>query len=194
MAGEEPKDVTTLLRAWRDGDEAALDKLVPLVEAELHRLAKAYMVRERSDHTLQPTALVNEAFIRLTDARSVEWHDRVHFIAVSARMMRRVLVDHARGRGSQKRGARAVHLTLEETRLLAPERDEVVLALDDALKALAAVDPRRARVVELRFFGGLDIEEAAVVLQVSPQTIKRDWRLAKAWLSRELRQSPAFKK
>jgi RNA polymerase sigma-70 factor (ECF subfamily) len=152
------------------------------------------MVRERSDHTLQPTALVNEAFIRLTDARSVEWHDRVHFIAVSARMMRRVLVDHARGRGSQKRGARAVHLTLEETRLLAPERDEVVLALDDALKALAAVDPRRARVVELRFFGGLDIEEAAVVLQVSPQTIKRDWRLAKAWLSRELRQSPAFKK
>lgn len=196
VAGEESRNVTGLLRAWRDGDETALDELVPLVEAELRRLARAYMARERRDHTLQTTALVNEAFIRLTDARKVEWHDRAHFFAVSARMMRRVLVDHARGRGSHKRGGQAARVSLDEAPLVAPERDDAVLALDDALKVLETVDPRRARVVELRFFGGLNIDETAVVLQVSSQTIKRDWRLAKAWLSRELRQSvpDAFKK
>lgn len=181
-----PGAVTELLRAWGDGDDAALEQLTPLVEAELRRLARAYMRRERRDHTLQATALVNEAFLRLTDARRVRWQDRAHFLGISARLMRRVLVDHARARGYRKRGGGAQHVTLDEGLVLSPEPAVDVLALDRALEALAAVDVRKSRVIELRFFGGLSVEETAEVLHVSADTVKRDWRLAKLWLLREL--------
>jgi RNA polymerase sigma factor (TIGR02999 family) len=178
--------VTELLRAWSDGDDDALERLMPLVEAELRRLARAYMHRERREHTLQTTALVNEAFLRLTDARSVRWQDRAHFLGLSARLMRRVLVDHARHRGYQKRGGGAERVTLHEG-LVAPADPALdVVALDRALDALAKVDVRKSRTIELRFFGGLSVEETAEVLQVSPDTVKRDWRLAKLWLLREL--------
>jgi len=178
--------VTELLRAWSDGDDGALARLTPLVETELRRLARGYMVRERRGHTLQPTALVNEAFLRLTDARQVRWQDRAHFLGISARLMRRVLVDHARSRGYRKRGGAAQRVTLNDGLIAAPEPALDVVALDRALEALAAADLRKSRVVELRFFGGLSVEETAEVLHVSPQTIKRDWRLAKLWLLREL--------
>jgi len=178
--------VTELLRAWSDGDDGALARLTPLVETELRRLARGYMVRERRGHTLQPTALVNEAFLRLTDARQVRWQDRAHFLGISARLMRRVLVDHARSRGYRKRGGAAQRVTLNDGLISAPEPALDVMALDRALEALAAADFRKSRVVELRFFGGLSVEETAEVLHVSPQTIKRDWRLAKLWLLREL--------
>ena len=181
-----PGAVTELLRAWGDGDDGALEQLAPLVEGELRRLARAYMRRERRDHTLQPTALVNEAFLRLTDARRVRWQDRAHFLGISARLMRRVLVDHARSRGYQKRGGGAERVTLEDGLVASPEPAVDVLALDRALEALAAVDDRKSRVIELRFFGGLTVEETAEVLHVSPDTVKRDWRLAKLWLLREL--------
>ena len=181
-----PGAVTELLRAWGDGDDAALEQLTPLVEAELRRLARAYMRRERRDHTLQATALVNEAFLRLTDARRVRWQDRAHFLGISARLMRRVLVDHARARGYRKRGGGAQHVTLDEGLVLSPEPTVDVLALDRTLEALAAVDVRKSRVIELRFFGGLSVEETAEVLHVSADTVKRDWRLAKLWLLREL--------
>jgi RNA polymerase sigma factor (TIGR02999 family) len=179
--------VTQLLRAWSDGDEAALDRLTPLVEAELRRLARGYMGRERKDHTLQPTALVNEAFIRLTDARQIRWEDRAHFLGISARLMRRVLVDHARAHGYQKRGGGMKHVTLDEDLAATPEPDLDLLALDRALEEMAAVDGRKSRVIELRFFGGLSVEETAQVLHVSTDTVKRDWRLAKLWLLRELK-------
>ena len=178
--------VTELLRAWSDGDDGALARLTPLVETELRRLARGYMGRERRGHTLQPTALVNEAFLRLTDARQVRWQDRAHFLGISARLMRRVLVDHARSRGYRKRGGAAQRVTLNDGLIAAPEPALDVVALDRALEALAAADLRKSRVVELRFFGGLSVEETAEVLHVSPQTIKRDWRLAKLWLLREL--------
>jgi RNA polymerase sigma factor (TIGR02999 family) len=178
--------ITGLLRAWRDGDEAALDQLVPLVEGELRRLASAYMRRERHGHTLQTTALINEAFIRLVDAKDIRWNDRSHFFGISARLMRRVLVDHARARGSQKRGGGAQRVTFTETLAEASDPSLNVLALDRALDALAEVDERQARVVELRFFGGLSVEETADVLHMSTDTIKRDWRIAKQWLQREL--------
>ena len=178
--------ITGLLRAWRDGDEAALDQLVPLVEAELRRLASAYMRRERHGHTLQTTALINEAFIRLVDAKDIRWNDRSHFFGISARLMRRVLVDHARARGSQKRGGGAQRVTFTETLAVACDPSLNVLALDRALDALAEVAERQARVVELRFFGGLSVEETADVLHMSTDTIKRDWRIAKQWLQREL--------
>ena len=181
-----PGAVTELLRAWSDGDDGALARLTPLVETELRRLARGYMVRERRGHTLQPTALVNEAFLRLTDARQVRWQDRAHFLGISARLMRRVLVDHARSRGYRKRGGAAQRVTLNDGLISAPEPALDVMALDRALEALAAADLRKSRVVELRFFGGLSVEETAEVLHVSPQTIKRDWRLAKLWLLREL--------
>jgi len=181
-----PGAVTELLRAWSDGDDGALARLTPLVETELRRLARGYMVRERRGHTLQPTALVNEAFLRLTDARQVRWQDRAHFLGISARLMRRVLVDHARSRGYRKRGGAAQRVTLNDGLIAAPEPALDVVALDRALEALAAADLRKSRVVELRFFGGLSVEETAEVLHVSPQTIKRDWRLAKLWLLREL--------
>jgi RNA polymerase sigma-70 factor, ECF subfamily len=181
-----PGAVTELLRAWSDGDDGALARLTPLVETELRRLARAYMGRERRAHTLQPTALVNEAFLRLTDARQVRWQDRAHFLGISARLMRRVLVDHARARAFRKRGGGAQRVTLDEGLIASPEPALDLVALDRALEALAAADVRKSRVIELRFFGGLSVEETAEVLHVSPQTIKRDWRLAKLWLLREL--------
>jgi len=186
METPSPGAVTDLLRAWGDGDDAALERLVPLVEAELRRLARGYMGRERRGHTLQVTALVNEAFLRLTDARRLRWQDRAHFLGISARLMRRVLVDHARARGYQKRGGGAQRVTLDDALVVSPEPAVNVLALDRALEALAAVDNRKSRTIELRFFGGLSVEETAEVLHVSPDTVKRDWRLAKLWLLREL--------
>jgi len=181
-----PGAVTELLRAWSEGDDGALDRLVPLVEAELRRLARGYLGRERRGHTLQITALVNEAFLRLTDARHVRWQDRAHFLGISARLMRRVLVDYARRRGFQKRGGGAQRGTFDEGLVASPEPALDIVALDGALEALAQVDVRKSRVVELRFFGGLTVEETAEVLNVSPDTVKRDWRLAKLWLLREL--------
>lgn len=181
-----PGAVTQLLQAWGNGDDGALERLTPLVEEELRRLARGYMARERRGHTLQTTALVNEAFLRLTDARHVGWQDRAHFLGISARLMRRVLVDHARSRGYRKRGGGAERVTLDEGLIASPEPAVDVLALDRALEALSAVDVRKGRVIELRFFGGLSVEETAEVLHVSPDTVKRDWRLAKLWLLREL--------
>src|SRR6478672_9863466 len=178
--------VTELLRAWSDGNDDALEQLVPLVEAELRGLARGYMRRERREHTLQTTALINEAFLRLTDARQVRWQDRAHFLGISARLMRRVLVDHARARGYRKRGGGAQRVTLDERLVASPDPGLDVLALDRALEALAKVDARKSRTVELRFFGGLSVEETAEVLHVSTDTVKRDWRLAKLWLLREL--------
>jgi RNA polymerase sigma-70 factor, ECF subfamily len=181
-----PGAVTELLRAWSDGDDGALERLTPLVEAELRRLARGYMGRERRSHTLQATALVNEAFVRLTDARSIGWQDRAHFLGIAARLMRRVLVDHARARGYRKRGGGVQRVTLNEELVASPEPALDVIALDRALEVLAAVDARKSRVIELRFFGGLSVEETAEVLHVSSDTVKRDWRLAKLWLLREL--------
>jgi RNA polymerase sigma factor (TIGR02999 family) len=179
--------VTGLLRAWSDGDEAALEQLIPLVESELRRLARAYMRRERPGHTLQTTALVNEAFMRLVDAKEIRWNDRAHFLGITARLMRRVLVDHARARSYEKRGGGARRTAFDEAVAQAisdPSLD--IIALDQALDRLASVEPRQAKVVELRFFGGLSIEETADVLHMSSDTVKRDWRLAKEWLVREL--------
>jgi RNA polymerase sigma factor (TIGR02999 family) len=186
MATPSPAAVTELLRAWSDGDDGALEQLVPLVEVELRRLARGYMARERPDHTLQTTALVNEAFVRLTDARQVRWQDRAHFLGISARLMRRVLVDYARRRGFHKRGGDAQRVTLQDDLVRTPDPAFDVVALDRALEALAKFDMRKSRIVELRFFGGLSVEETADVLQVSTDTVKRDWRLAKLWLLREL--------
>jgi RNA polymerase sigma factor (TIGR02999 family) len=182
--------VTGLLRAWSDGSEDALEQLLPLVEAELRRLARAYLARERRGHTLQATALVNEAFVRLIDARSVRWQDRAHFLGISARLMRQVLVDHARAHASQKRGGGTYQVTLTDAVAIAPEVSVDLIAIDRALEALAAADPRKAKVVELRFFGGLTVEETAEVLHLSTDTIKRDWRLAKLWLLQELEGTP----
>jgi RNA polymerase sigma factor (TIGR02999 family) len=181
-----PVAITGLLRAWGDGDDRALDALTPLIEAELRRLARAYMARERRDHTLQATALVNEAFLRLTGARRVRWQDRAHFLGICARLMRQVLVDHARTRGYRKRGGAAHRVTLSEALAAVPELTLDVVALDRALDRLAAVDARKSRVIELRFFGGLSVDETAEVLGLSADTIKRDWRLAKLWLLRDL--------
>ena len=186
MPTQSPGAVTQLLRAWSDGEDGALERLTPLVEVELRRLARAYMRRERRGHTLQPTALVNEAFLRLTDARRIRWQDRAHFLGISARLMRRVLVDHARARGYRKRGGGAQRVTLHEELITSPDPALDVVALDRALEALATVDVRKSRMIELRFFGGLSVEETAEVLHVSTDTVKRDWRLAKLWLLREL--------
>jgi RNA polymerase sigma factor (TIGR02999 family) len=182
----EQSPVTELLRAWSGGDEAALDALIPLVEAELRRLARGYMARERRGHTLQTSALVNEAFMRLVGARQVGWHDRAHFLGIAARLMRRVLVDHARTRGVRKRGGGDYKVPLDDGMAVSPAPDFNLLALDRALEALAAVDERKSRVIEMRFFGGMTVEETAEALHVSPDTVKRDWRLAKLWLLREL--------
>jgi RNA polymerase sigma-70 factor, ECF subfamily len=168
------------------GDEQALQKLTPLVYEQLHRVAQRYMAGERSDHTLQTTALVNEVYLRLVDCGQVEWQDRAHFFAVSAQLMRRILIDFARSRGYQKRGAGIAHVSLDEAPSVCHEPDANLLALDDALKELAAVDERESKVVELRFFGGLSIEETAEVLGVSTKTVLREWRLARAWLLRKL--------
>jgi len=182
-------EVSTLLRAWTDGDQQALEKLTPIVYEELHRLARYYMSGERTGHSLQTTALVNEAYLRLTDYKHMRWQNRAHFFAVSAQLMRRILVDHAR-RHNLKRGAGVQHVSLEDTAVVG-ERDEDLVALDDALQALARFDSRKAQVVELRFFGGLSVEESADVLKVSPITVMRDWSTARAWLYREMKgESP----
>jgi RNA polymerase sigma-70 factor, ECF subfamily len=181
-----PAAVTELLRAWSDGDDEALQRLIPLVEAELRRVARAYMGRERRGHTLQATALVNEAFLKLTDARHIRWQDRAHFVGISARLMRRVLVDHARRRGYGKRGGGAQRVTLHDELVASADPALDLVALDRALEALAKVDARKSRIIELRFFGGLTVDETAEVLDVSGDTVKRDWRLAKLWLLREL--------
>jgi RNA polymerase sigma-70 factor (ECF subfamily) len=179
-------ELTQLLRAWSDGDEQALDKLMPLIYAELHRLARRYMAGERPGHTLQTSALVNEAYLRLVDVKNVNWQNRAHFFGVSAQLMRRILVDFARSRRSLKRGGETLTVSLEEGSIVASGVGADVVALDDALKTLAAIDPRRSLVVELRFFGGLSAEEAAKVLKVSAETVLHDWKLAKVWLLREL--------
>jgi RNA polymerase sigma factor (TIGR02999 family) len=176
--------------AWREGDRAALDQLIPLVHAELRRLACREMGRERQGHMLQATALVNEAYLRLIDVRQVQWQNRAHFFAMSARLMRRILVDFARARRYQKRGGGAPDVSLDDALLAGTERGRDLVALDDALQALAALDPRKSQVVELRFFGGLSVEESAEALQVSPETVMRDWKLAKVWLLRELGSDP----
>jgi len=180
------EDVTQLLLAWQAGDEGALERLIPLVHDELHQIADRCMRRERDAHTLQATGLVNEAYMRLIDAHQVQWQDRTHFLALSARVMRRVLVDYARRRNNQKRGGGVTPVTLIDALDASDERPYDVLALDDALEALRAVDARKSQVVEMRFFGGLSIEETAHALGVSAQTVMRDWNLAKKWLSREL--------
>ena len=183
---EQPREVTQLLLAWNEGDESALEKLVPLVYAELRRLAKRRMRLERPDHTLQTSALINEAYLRLVDVRNVHWQNRAHFFALCARLMRRILVDYARTRHYVKRGGGVQPISLDQSLAVAPERSPDLVAVDDALHALAEVDARKAQVVELRFFGGLTVEEAAEVLKVSPETVRRDWKLAKVWLLREL--------
>lgn len=179
-------EVTALLQAWNSGDGGARDKLIPLVYRELHALAHHYMAGEQQAATLQTTALVNELYVRLVDIQRIGWTGRTHFFAVCAQLMRRVLVDVARSRKAAKRGGHAVHVPMDEHRLSSPEPPVDILALDDALDRLAAFDARKSQVVELRFFGGLDIEETAAALDVSPQTVQRDWRLAKLWLFREL--------
>jgi RNA polymerase sigma-70 factor (ECF subfamily) len=176
-----------LLLKWGQGDETALGRLIPLVQRELHQIARRCMAGERAGHSLQATVLVNEAYLRLINAKDVPWQDRAHFLAVAARVMRRILVDHARARHYQKRGGEAVRVTLDEALVVASEPDQDFVALDEALTALAAVDARKSQVVEMRFFGGLTIDETAAALQVSRDTVKRDWNMAKLWLLRELR-------
>ena len=185
--GSEPLqgDVSSLLRAWSDGDQLALARLTPIVHDELTRLAHHYMRRERAGHSLQTTALVNEAYLRLVDYKRMHWQNRAHFVAAAAQAMRRILVDHAR-RHNLKRGARAEHVSLDADAVMCPDRSADFVALDEALTGLAERAPRKAKVVELRFFGGLSVEETAEVLRVSPITVMREWKSAKAWLYREL--------
>lgn len=180
------QEVTDLLLAWSQGDDSAFEKLIPLVYDELHRLAHYYMGGERAGHTLQTTALVNEAYLRLIDSSRVRWQSRAHFFAVSAQLMRRVLVDFVRSRNYQKRGGGAIQVSLERALEVSAERGRELIALDDALTALAASDERASRVVELRYFGGLSLEETAEVLKVSSETVRRDWNWAKVWLVREI--------
>ena len=188
MQLEERGDVTALLQAWKGGDKGALENLIPLLERELHKIAKHYMAVQPPGHTLQTTALVNEAYLRLIGGKQASWQDRAHFLAVCSQIMRHVLVDHARARQAAKRGGGAEAAPLEEAWVVSPEPDADVVAIDEALSALSKVYPRKARVIELRFFGGLSVEETAAVLEISQDTVMRDWRLARAWLARELRQ------
>jgi RNA polymerase sigma-70 factor, ECF subfamily len=178
-------DISRLLRAWSDGDQSALEKLTPMVYSELHRLARRYMRRERPGHSLQTTALVNEAYMRLVDYERMQWQNRAHFFAVSAQVMRRILIENAR-RHNVKRGAGVEHVSLEEAAMVGGDLAMDLVAVDDAMNALARLDARKARVVEMRFFGGLSVEETAEVLKVSAVTVMRDWSSAKAWLYREL--------
>ena len=182
-------EVTQLLVDWGNGNKAAADKLMPLVYEELHRLAHQYMNRERPEHTLQTSALVNEAYLRLIDQKHVHWQNRSHFFGIAAQLMRKILVDYARSRQYQKRGGDARQVELDEAMIVSQERTADVIALDDALKGLAEFDARKSQIVELRFFGGLSIEETAEVLKVSPGTVMRDWTLAKAWLRKEMTSS-----
>jgi RNA polymerase sigma factor (TIGR02999 family) len=183
-------DVTQILRNWSEGDEAASDDLMPLVYEELRRLARDYLRRERADHTLQPTALVHEAYLRLVDDKRVTWQDRAHFYGIAARLMRRILVDHARARNTQKRGGLQRKVLLDEATDLSPAGTPDLVALDDALHDFAAIYPRKSKVVELKFFGGLEAAQIANLLQVSEKTVLRDWSFAKLWLCRQLNASP----
>ncbi len=184
--GSPPHQVTRLLVDWRNGDQGALERLIPLVHEELRRVARRHMAHERAGHTLQATALVNEAYVRLIDIRQVNWQDRAHFFAMSSRLMRRILVDFARAKGYQKRGGGVQKVSLDEALIVSQEPGADLVALDAALNALAVFDARKAQVVEMRFFGGLSVEETAEALKVSVDTVMRDWKLAKAWLLREL--------
>ena len=181
-----PQDVTELLLDWSNGNQAALDQLMPLVYEELHRLAHQHMARERPEHTLQTSGLLNEAYLKLVDQKNVRWQNRAHFFAIAAKLMRQILVDHAKQRHRVKRGGHARQVPLDEAVVVSPERGAEMMALDDALQTLAAVDQRKSQILELRFFGGLSIEETAEVLGVSPGTVMRDWTLAKAWLRMEM--------
>ena len=186
MALPRSAEITGLLRAWSGGDQAALDRLAALVYDELHRMARRYMRNERTANTLQTTALVNEVYLRLVDVKNVDWQQRAQFFAITAQMMRRILVDAARARGSHKRGGGAAKVNVDETPVMSPERDSSLLALDEALEAFSTVAPRQAKLVELRYFGGLSEEEIVEVLKISPRTVRRDWEFAKSWLMREL--------
>ena len=181
--------ITGLLAEWREGNQSALDELYPLVYDELHRLARRYMSRERKDHTLQTTALINEAYVRRVDQKNVNWANRSHFFAISAQIMRRILIDHARRHAYAKRGGGAQQVSLEEVAAIAPDQGRELVRLDEALKTLAERDPRRSQVVELRYFGGLNNEEIAGVLHVSENTVTRDWNMARAWLHQQLTES-----
>jgi RNA polymerase sigma factor (TIGR02999 family) len=183
--GPEAGDISRLLRAWRDGDQDALKSLTPIVYSELHGLARRYLRRERAGHSLQTSALVNEAYLRLVDYKRMQWQDRSHFFAVSAQVMRRILVDHARGH-NLKRGGNVQHVSLDEAAVVGGDQDVDLIALDRALDGLERIDPRKMRIVEMRFFGGLSVEETAEALRLSTVTIKREWRSAKAWLYLEL--------
>jgi RNA polymerase sigma-70 factor (ECF subfamily) len=189
MATRSPQGITQLLERWSQGDEDALDQLMPLVYDELHRLAGAYLRRERGDHTLQPTALVNEAYLKLVRQRNIHWQNRAQFFGVAAQLMRRILVDHARANYADKRGGDRVNVSLKNIGSFGNQPEADVLALHDVLNRLAEIDPDQSRIVELRFFGGLTIEEAAEVMQVSHSTVEREWKIAKAWLKRELTRS-----
>jgi len=186
MITSSSNEITQLLIAWGDGDEGALAQLIPLVEAELHRLASLYLSRERPGHTLQPTALINEAYLRLINWKSAQWKNRAQFIGIAAQLMKHVLVDHAIHRRRRKRRGEEVRVSLTEADKMAHERGVDIVALNDALDGLAEIDPRKRRIIELRFFGGLSVEETAEVLRIAPRTIEREWKLAKAWLYREL--------
>jgi RNA polymerase sigma factor (TIGR02999 family) len=188
MSDSSQHDVTRLLKAWSGGDQQALHELMPALYAEIRKLAGSYLRRERPDHTLQATALVNEAYMRLVDQREVQWQNRAHFFGIAAQIMRRILVDHARMQHAEKRGSGQSPIVLDEG-LDVADRQLDFVAVDDALKTLAELDPRQAQIVELRFFGGLSIEETAEVTQVSPATVKREWASARAWLRRELERS-----
>jgi RNA polymerase sigma factor (TIGR02999 family) len=188
MSNPSPHEITQLLVAWNQGDQAALEALSPLLNQELRRLAKRFMAGERQGHLLQPTALVNEAWLRLIDWQNVEWQNRAHFFGLAAQIMRRILVDFARARSREKRGGDALHVSLSEATNVASVRSADLVALDDALQTLEKLAPRQARMVELRFFAGLSDEEAAEALQVSVGTVRRDWSLAEAWLFRELKR------
>lgn len=181
-----PSEITGLLINWSNGDQSALERLLPLVERELHRLAHSYMRREHPGHTLQTTALINETYLRLVDQREVQWQNRAHFFGIAGRIMRRILLNYARDQGRAKRGGKALRISFSEADLISVEKSEELLALDDALKRLEAFDERKSQVVELRYFGGLSVEETAEVLKVSAITVARDWNFAKAWLAREL--------
>ena len=183
---ESPQNVTKLLIAWSDGNKQALDLLMPIVFDELRRQAAGYLRRERAGHTLQTTALVNEAYLRLVDQEHVRWQNRAHFFGIAAQLMRRILVDHARAKHRAKRGGADLRVTLDEATAVARDREVDLVSLDEALDRLAKIDPQQSRVVELRFFGGLNVEETAEVLRISPATVKRDWSVAKAWLYREI--------
>ncbi|MDP9121961.1 MAG: sigma-70 family RNA polymerase sigma factor [Acidobacteriota bacterium] len=191
MAGEssgkpDPQEVTQLLRLWQEGDEAAMERLLPLIYGELRRIARRYLRGERAGHTLEATALVHEVYLRLVGSADQQWHNRVHFYAVAARLMRRVLVDHARGRDAAKRGGGVIKVSLDEARDPAVEQETDVVALDDALKSLEIIDPRKSRIIDLRFFGGLTLEETAEVLGVSVPTVVKDTRIARAWLHNQI--------